>query len=169
MRGLAFIIFATAMQVQSTFACPIEELRKIADDHLDRLPSNLEREFGEKGEGQDGGAFQMFEGEGGTPHSLVLTFLGETGQTKVRLSYLNRRDVVVVETEINYDYPDIEGNRSERFKVNSPRYSFFCDDEWQFSTGTSNIPETAERATHWKNYIAKSTGDMRLEFERIPE
>jgi len=169
MRAMFFVALAAALQVHSASACSIDELKKIASDPLDRLPSGIMHEPDvNNGEGDVGGMWQMFEGENGTPHSIVLTYLRETGQLKVRMSFLNRRDFVVVATDIRYDEPTFAPNRKEGFKVNPPQYYFFCDNQLVLPPGVSDAAKMTESANIWKKDIAESAGLLKQEFERIP-
>lgn len=161
---------AAAMCASSALGCPIAELKKVADDHLDRLPASAEHEPEGNAEAPDGGggAWQMFQGENGKPHSIVFTYLGESGQMKVRMSFLNRRDFVAVETEIDYEQPVFGPDATGRFKIKPLQYYFFCDGQLQLPAGTPDAAKIEERASYWKKRITESTGLLKQEFERIP-
>ena len=97
----------------SANACSIAELRAIGDTPLDRLPSSAEHEFAEPRLSTEGGSWQVIHKEDGTPHSFLITAMGETGQGRTRISFLKRHDFVIVQTAIRYAEPIFSKNRSE--------------------------------------------------------
>lgn len=164
MRASFLIALVVAAYAPAASACSIDALKKIAADHLDRLPSGAQHDFVDPDEPQTGGTWQVFEGESGTPHSVVVAWLGESGQTKFKFSFLNRRDFVI--TEMRIDYDEILA-RNGRFKVRAPRYYFFCDGELQDSAEITT--EMRDRANHEKKRLFESTGLLKQEIDRVPK
>jgi len=170
MRTISFIALAAALHVPPVFACSVDELKKVAEDQLDRLPSSMVHEpEARNGESNASAMWQMFEGQSGTPHSFVFTYFGHIGQTKVRLSFLNRRDFVIVETKIGYAEPVTAENRSGKFKVEAPQFYFFCDGRLKLPPGTPDAAEITEKTNAWRKELTEGAGLLKQEFARIPE
>jgi len=162
---MALIALVAAMHIPPAFGCSVDTLKKVSQDMLDHLPSGIQHEFVNEKWSAEGGDWQMFEGESGTPHSIVVTLMGESGQSKIRISFLNRRDFVITHTSIDYAERITAENRSGNFKVQTPLSYFFCDGELQ---GPVNA-ETAEAANRWKKWFFEEAEMLKPEIQRVPE
>jgi hypothetical protein len=122
------------------------------------------------GRTSEGGSWQVFNRENATAHSVVVTAMGEFGQTKHRVSFLSRRDFVIVETEIDYFEHVADPNRTDRFKIQPSQYFFFCDNKVQ--TG-DNLPpaeqmKIASDAYKAKDFLFDEIGVMKPILEKLP-
>lgn len=168
-RTVSLLALITAMHVSSAFGCSIDALKKIAEDHLDRLPASAEHEFVNHDWSSEGGSWQMFGGESGTPHSIVMKLLGETGQRRLRTSFLNRKDFVIVDTDIDYAGNIADKDWKGDFKVKPPQYYFFCDAKLQIQSNAANSSKFVEEANNWKKLIFEEADMLKSALERIPE
>ena len=85
------------------------------------------------------------------------------------MSFLNRRDFVVVHTRIEYNKPYLGPGGDGTFKIEPPEYYFFCAGQFQIPAGTPEGTKAAEKANVWKNTMSESTGLLKQEFDLIPE
>ncbi len=111
----------------------------------------------------------MIEGESGTPHSIVVTFMGETGQRRIRTSFLSRRDFVIIDTDIDYEGNIADKDWKGNFKVKPPHYYFFCDGKPQIPSNAASATKFMEEANNWKKFIFEEAEMLKPELERIPE
>jgi hypothetical protein len=167
MRMSLFVVLVAAVPVSSAFGCSIDALQKLSETHLERLPSGVEHDL-ESVRTTEGAHWQTFERENATPHSIVATLFGETGQAIIQISFMNRKDFVIVETQIHYAEPIVAQNRSGRFTVDPPIYSFFCDGTLQEPSGALSS-QARNEANRSKAIFFEATGFLKQELERIPE
>jgi hypothetical protein len=173
MRATVFIALMALMQVSSALGCSIDEMKKLADDHLERLPSSPARAFADPDPStpSEGGgvSWQIFERASGVPHSIVTEIRHELGQDKIRISFLSRRDFVISETKILYAERVMEKEeRTAKYLTGPPNHYFFCDEKLQIPAGMADPGEITRRALYWKEWIFKAD-ELKPELQRIPE
>jgi len=169
MKALPFLALAAAMYISPASSCSIDELKKVAAEHLEILPSDEKHSFVRPDWSTEGGSWQMFEGGNGTPHSIVVTFMGETGRTKVRISFLNRGDFVISATSIEYAEWITDPNRTGKFKIEPTKHYFFCDSTPLIPPGTENPSEVLKEANRWKTLFFEEADMLKAEIQRVPE
>jgi hypothetical protein len=152
-------------------ACSVEELRKLLDDHLERLPGGREHEVGSWKFSAEGGSWQMFERENATPHSIVITYMGETGQAKERISFLNRHDFAIAKTQIDYAQPMYDPKWAGDFKVEPSQLFFFCENK-PVAPADLNAAEEAmltSEAEKIRHHIFDDLTMLKVVLDRVPE
>lgn len=166
-----FALLSTVLLVAAAHACSVEELRKLADEPLDRLPYSSDHDIDSWKFSTEGGSWKMFERESATPHSIVITYLGEFGQVKDRISFLNRHDFVGVTTEIDYTAPIYDKNWSGKFKVKPSEYVYFCGDKVVFPPDLSAEKQVqmAADAQKFKHHIFEELTMLKPELDRVPD
>lgn len=171
MRSLLFIALLASLPASAAFGCSIDQLKVIAEDHLERFPSGSEREFavarGEYFEG-GGGSWQVFERESGVPHSIVIEMRNQLGKNKLRISFLNRKDFVITEVSILYaDRVMEKDDRTGKYIIGSPSTYYFCDGQQQMPADEAD-GKTASNGNYWKDWLEKAH-DFKPDLQRIPQ
>lgn len=136
-----------AMTVGSVEACPIEELVQINKEPL-RAESRVEVSVTRQ-QSTEGGQWQIYFRANGTLHSIIRLDLGETGQKELRVSFLDRRNFVVVSTTRYYDAP-IEPLKDVKIESEITKLYFFCDEMVYLPVVTGDEMEAARESRETK-------------------
>jgi len=135
MRVMSLIVLAAAMQMQPVWACSFDDLKKVADERLEYLRPNSGQAFPEEtGNTTDGhwDTWQVFEGEQGTPHTLVVTGGNLYALEVVRVSFVNRHDYAVLTSHsMDGERFDEEITQGKRYLFGGRSVTYYCGDKLQ--------------------------------------
>ncbi len=173
MKAIPLIALASAVYASPAFGCSIDMLKKLAEEHLERFPSNAEREFAPPADPRQqdsaGGSWQVFERESGTPHSIVVTDRNELGRQIIRISFLNRRDFVIIETPMLYaDRVQTREERTGKFLIGSSESYFFCGGEPEVPLGVPEREQILSKARDLQKSIFEDD-ELKQDLARLPQ
>ena len=173
MKAISLVSLVAVAYAPSDFGCSVDTLRTISEEHLERFPSNPEREFAPPTNPRElegpGGSWQVFERENGVPHSIVVKQMHELGQDIIRVSFLNRNDFVITKTPVLYaESVQTKEERTGKYLIGTVTHYFFCEGNPVVPADTKNPDNFIDAARDLQKWIFQDS-DLKPDLARVPQ
>lgn len=173
MKAISIVALVAIAYAPPAFGCSVDALTKISEEHLERFPSDPEREFAPPTNPRElegpGGSWQVFERENGVPHSIVVKQMHELGQDIIRVSFLNRSDFVITRVPVLYaESVQTKEERTGKYLIGSPTHYFFCGGKPEVPADAKNSDNFIAAARRLQKSIFEDK-ELKQDLGRIPQ